>query len=387
MEDFFDDSPVALVCLNARGDITRMNSVARQWLGYGESNVVGKHICGLHADEKQVIDMMTRLGHHTKLDQFELSLRAKDNTLRSFLVSSTPFIKDGIFIHHRLALMDITAHKKDDQDRSRLAAIVESSDDAIIGKTLDGNILSWNKGAEKLYGYRADEVLGKSIRILVPEDRKNEVAGMLLRITRGETLENHETIQLHKDGQRLDVALTVSPIKDAGGTIIGASSIARDVSRRKLQEEMRVREAARQSQLRLSAVEESSTDPIIGINMTGSISRWNSAAEKLYGYRFEEVTGQPLSMLAPEQSDSVKEILDNLNHGTRVEKLHTIHKGKNGRDIYVLVNLSPVKNAFGGGGRLGNNPRCHREEESRRFTTAHGRNRGSLRRCHDQRIA
>jgi PAS domain S-box-containing protein len=119
----------------------------------------------------------------------------------------------------------------------RLAAIVESSDDAIISKDPNGIIATWNGGAEKLFGYEADEVVGKPITILIPPDRQDEEPSILERIRRGEWLEHYETVRQRKDGRRAEISLTVSPIRDAAGTVVGASTIARDITRRKRAEE------------------------------------------------------------------------------------------------------------------------------------------------------
>jgi PAS domain S-box-containing protein len=120
-----------------------------------------------------------------------------------------------------------------DDDRRRLAAIVESSEDAIVGETLDGTIVTWNAGAERLYGYPAAETVGQPISLLQPPDRADEVSDILARLRRGERLEHYETVQVRKDGGRIDVSLTVSPIRDVSGEIIGGSAIARDITRRK----------------------------------------------------------------------------------------------------------------------------------------------------------
>ena len=113
----------------------------------------------------------------------------------------------------------------------QLAAIVASSDDAIIGKTLDGTIVSWNRGAERIYGYTAEEVIGKPISALIPSDRAYEITNILERIRRGERVEHYETERIRKNGQRIAVSVTVSPVKDRAGNIIGASAIARDITR------------------------------------------------------------------------------------------------------------------------------------------------------------
>jgi len=114
-----------------------------------------------------------------------------------------------------------------------LAAIVESSDDAIITKDLDGVITSWNKGAEKIFGYSASEVIGKAVAILIPPERENEEPNILSRLRRGECIDHYETVRRHKDGSFLDISLTVSPVRDADGIVIGASKVARDITQRK----------------------------------------------------------------------------------------------------------------------------------------------------------
>ena len=120
-----------------------------------------------------------------------------------------------------------------DATRQRLAAIVESSDDAILSKDLNGIILSWNSGAQRLFGYTAEEVVGKCVTVLIPEDHLDEEPKILERIRRGERVEPYETVRQRKDGSLVDISLSVSPIKDAFGNVIGASKIARDISQRK----------------------------------------------------------------------------------------------------------------------------------------------------------
>ena len=127
-------------------------------------------------------------------------------------------------------LEDVTDRKQIDELTSRLAAIVQSSKDAIIGKNLDGTITSWNKGAEKIYGYTESEVIGKSISILVPPDIQNELPNLLKKVELGESIESYETVRRRKDGQDIHISLTVSPIHDAEGRIVAAATIARDIT-------------------------------------------------------------------------------------------------------------------------------------------------------------
>ena len=126
-------------------------------------------------------------------------------------------------------------HNLTDRDAQRfLAAVVEFSDDAIITKDLNGIITSWNKGAERLFGYAASEIIGKPVVMLIPPDRENEEPNILARLRQGQRIDHYETIRRRKDGTLLDISLTVSPVKDADGKIIGASKIARDITERKL---------------------------------------------------------------------------------------------------------------------------------------------------------
>jgi PAS domain S-box-containing protein len=168
----------------------------------------------------------------------EVRVRHKDGSWRLVEASGTNLLDEpsvrGIVTNFR----DVTEERKAEETRSLLAAIVEFSDDAIIAETLeDGVITSWNRGAERIYGYSSEEVVGKTISILVPPERHNEVAEILQKVRRGEHVNHYETKQGTKDGKLLDVSLTVSPIKDSAGNIMGTSTIARDITEHKRAEE------------------------------------------------------------------------------------------------------------------------------------------------------
>jgi PAS domain S-box-containing protein len=130
-------------------------------------------------------------------------------------------------------LSDITERKRAEEVRVRLASIVESSEDAIIGMTLEGTVTSWNRAAERTFGYTADEVIGKPIGILIPSDRLEEQAQILEQVKQGAHVNHFETVRRRKDGKELNIALTISPIKDGAGMLIGFSKIARDITEQK----------------------------------------------------------------------------------------------------------------------------------------------------------
>src|ERR1039457_2732487 len=164
----------------------------------------------------------------------EIRNRAKDGSF--YWVDSTIVGLAGADgkLHKYVAIrVDITERKRAEEVRERLAAVVESSDDAIIGKTLDGVITTWNHGAEKVFGYSSSEAVGKPMQMLVPPERANEEPDILARVERGESVEHFETVRVRKDGKGIDVSVTISPIRDSSGAIVGVSKVARDITERK----------------------------------------------------------------------------------------------------------------------------------------------------------
>ena len=162
----------------------------------------------------------------------------QDGTQIPFLAYPTPlFDKAGNLTGVINTLVDITERRLAALDARRLAAIVESSDDAILAKNLDGIIITWNQGAGRLFGYTADEAVGKPVTMLIPEDRYDEEPNILARIRRGERIDHYETIRRRKDGSLVEISLSVSPILSADGRIVGASKIARDITERRRAQE------------------------------------------------------------------------------------------------------------------------------------------------------
>ena len=165
-------------------------------------------------------------------------LIARDGTETPIDDSAAPIRDDNGDVHGVVLIFrSIAERKRTEEAQARLAAIVASSQDAIISKTLDGRIVSWNAGAEQLFGYRAEEVLGQPITLLIPPERHDEERVILDRLRRGERIEHYETVRVTKDGRRIDVSLTISPVRDGAGRIIGASKISRDITARKRAEQ------------------------------------------------------------------------------------------------------------------------------------------------------
>ena len=175
-----------------------------------------------------------------------------------------------------------------------LAAIIQSSEDAIIGKTLTGIVMSWSAGAKRLFGYRAEEMIGQPITRIIPEDRLEEENHILARLRQGERIDHFETMRRRSDGSLVEVSLTVSPIRDASGNLIGASKIARDIS-----EQKKARQGLVDSQARFQGIIDSAMDAIISIDESQRVVLFNAAAERMFGCAATEVLGEPLERFIP----------------------------------------------------------------------------------------
>jgi len=187
-----------------------------------------------------------------------------------------------------------TRLKTAQESESRLAAIVASSDDAIIGKTLDGIITDWNASAERIFGYSADEVIGLSIEILLPPGQEDEAKSILERIKHGERVDHFETRRRCKSGEIIEVSLTVSPVWGVDGVLLGASKIARDVTAAK-----RAQQALAEREAHLQSVLDTVPDAMIVIDTAGIMQSFSTTAERLFGYTAQEAIGQNVSILMP----------------------------------------------------------------------------------------
>ena len=226
-----------------------------------------------------------------------------------------------------------------DSEVQLLAAIVESSEDAIIGKDLNGVVYSWNRAAERLYGYTFEEMLGRTVEVLLPDERRDEDALLLHALHAGAHIDHFEATRRRKNGETIHVSLTISPIRAADGAIVGTSDIARNITNRVELERDRAR---------LAAIVESSQDAIVGKSLTGIVETWNRAAAALYGYSAAEMIGQPMRiLLPPDRSAEEADILDRVGKGERVEHYQTVRQRKDGTPVTVSLTISPVRGSRG----------------------------------------
>ncbi len=237
LTEFFENATEAIHWVGPDGTILRANKAELRMLGYSAEEYIGRNIAEFHVDQDLVQDILARLFKGETLEEYRAQVRSKDGTIRDVVINSSAYFEGGEFVHTRCFTRDITEQLQAEKALRHLAAIVETTDDAVISKDLNGIITSWNPAAERLYGYKAEEVVGKPVAILIPPEWPNEEPKILARIRRGERIDHYETIRVAKDARRLDVSLTVSPIYDATGKIVGASKIARDITEQKRTQE------------------------------------------------------------------------------------------------------------------------------------------------------
>jgi PAS domain S-box-containing protein len=250
-DDYFrkilDDLPAAIYVTDALGRITYFNEAAATLWGHRPA-IGTSEWCGSwklfwpdgralpHGD----CPMAIAIKEKRQVRGMEAIAERPDGTRVPFVPYPTPlFDARGTLIGAVNMLIDITDRKRAEEIRQRLASIVQFSDDAIISKNLNGIIESWNAGAERIFGYTAQEAIGQSVEMLIPPDRLNEEPAIIARIRRGERIDHYETVRRRKDGSFIDISLTVSPIMDTDGRVIGASKIARDITERRKAREQR----------------------------------------------------------------------------------------------------------------------------------------------------
>jgi PAS domain S-box-containing protein len=238
LADFFDTASQGFHWVSRDGTILKANPAQLKLLGYAENEYVGRNVVDFHAEREPGCDILERLRRGDVLEEYPAQMRCKDGSIKDVLINSSLYWKNGRLIHTRCFMRDVTNLKRAEEARAMLAAIVQSSDDAIISKNLDGVITTWNEGAERIYGYRAVEMIGQSILRIVPPDRHEEEAAILARLRRGERIDQFETVRLARDNLPIDVSLTISPVKNSEGEIIGVSKIARDITERKRAQEL-----------------------------------------------------------------------------------------------------------------------------------------------------
>jgi PAS domain S-box-containing protein len=337
-----ESSDDAIISKSLDGTITSWNKAAERLYGWKTGEILGRSVLTivppeLHADEQRILERV-RTGE--RIDHYPTERLAKDGTRIPVSLTISP-IRDasGKIIGASKVARDISGARDAERTKALLAAVVQSSDDAIVSKDLNSIVMSWNPAAERMFGWTAEEMIGRSILTLIPDELKHEEDTILSNIRAGRRMEHYETVRVAKNGRRLHVSLTVSPVRDSTGRIVGASKIARDVTEQ--------READRARGV-LAAIVASSDDAIVSKNLDGIVTSWNGGAQRLFGWSAEEMIGQSiLRVIPPELRHEEDHILASIRAGRRLEHFDTVRLAKDGRRVEVSLTISPVLDGAG----------------------------------------
>jgi PAS domain S-box-containing protein len=280
-----------LVTIDPDGKISDVNAATVRVTGYSREGLIGTDFSKYFTEPEKARAGYEKVFRDGLVTDYELGIRHKDGHVTPVMYNATVYRHEsGNVIGVFAAARDVTERKKAEEEQLRLAAIVEHSEDAIIGKSLDGIILSWNAGAERIYGYSAPEAIGQHISMLVPSHQIDDMGYILGKIRSGEPVLHYETVRRNRESNDLQVSLTVSPIKDVKGNLIGVSTIARDVT-----EQKKAEEAIRRANAYNRSLIEASLDPLVTINPDGKISDVNAATVRVTGYSREGLIGTDFS--------------------------------------------------------------------------------------------
>jgi len=274
--------PVILFALDADGVFTLSDGVGLASLGVAPGQVVGRAYRDIHAAQPEIVE---HLGRALAGEEVAFLNRVEGRTLDA---RATPLRDAQGRVTGVIGVsVDVTDRVRAEEAHARLAALVEASDDAIIGKALNGAIVTWNGGAARLYGYTAAEAVGRSVDMLIPPDHPDEGATLLAAVARGEGIPQYETECMRKDGARVPVSVTISPIRDRAGLVTGAAVVARDITAR-----VQVEEALRRSEARFRALSEHASDLVRIVDGAGIIRYASPSHRRLLGYAPADLVGR-----------------------------------------------------------------------------------------------
>jgi PAS domain S-box-containing protein len=331
-----------IVITGASGKIEYVNPAFTAMTGYASEEAVGQYPRILKSD-RQPAAFYEELWSTIRSGRFwhgDLINRRKDGTFYNEEMRITPVEdSDGKIVGYIAIKHDVTARRAAEKTQGFLAAIVESTDDAIFACTPEGVILTWNRGAKAILGYSAGEAIGKHLSLVLAPERLPFLAHFIERILHGHAIPRYESVCLHQDGRRIHLSVTWSPIRNSAGEVAAFSIILSDISERR---------EAEQSRALLAAIVESSDDAIVAAKLDGSIVSWNRGAERLFGYSPKEIIGRNLAALgAPVCCDELRRCIVAIQNGSSVSPFETVSLRNDDRRIDVSLALSPIRNPAG----------------------------------------
>jgi PAS domain S-box-containing protein len=353
----------AVITTDAAGCVIAMNAVAEAVTGWNQIDAAGRSLdLVFRIVNEQTRETVENPATRAMRDGITVGLSnhtvliAKDGSERPIDDSAAPIKDDeGRLLGCVLVFRDITARRRLERENAEraaaahfLASLVRSSEDAIISKSLDGTIRSWNSAAERLFGYTADEAIGQSITMLIPSDRVAEEGRIMARIVAGERVSHYDTVRLLKNGETLDVSLTISPITDDAGNILGASKIVRDISEAK-KAQRQLWESRELLRVTLGSI----GDAVLTTDTDGCLTYLNAVAESVTGWTQQDAVGRQLDSVFRIVNEQTRHPVENpatraLREGVIVGLAnHTVLITKNGNERPIDDSAAPIKDAQG----------------------------------------
>ncbi|MFD2581949.1 PAS domain S-box protein [Pedobacter vanadiisoli] len=341
-KSIFDGMEDAVICHDLDFSITHWNPAAEILFGYNSIEADGASMniimdAGYFEEQHQMINEILK---GVKIDNFHSVRKTRTGKDIHVAITISPISdEDGNIAGASQIIRDISREIIAEQQQATLAAIIEGSDDAIISTTVGGIITSWNKGAQAIFGYAPSEVIGRHMALLLPADRRHEEDMINSKVSRDNKTEHFQTVHIAKNGALIPVSLTVSPVRNKNGDVIGTSKIARNITAQKLADEKRAT---------LAAIVESSDDAIISKTLEGIIITWNKAAEHIFGYTENEAVGCHISILIPNNRlDEEDRIISSIRSGKKIDHYQTIRIRKDGKEIPIALTVSPILSSDG----------------------------------------
>ena len=331
----------AVACIDLGGAVLSWNRGAAAIFGYTAEEMLGQLIASLAppdcAPEEEAILEKVRTGQ--RVQNLETVRIRKTGVHIDVALTVSPVRQGNRLVGASYVARDISERKRLEAANAQLIAVIESSEDAIISTDFEGRIRTWNASAERVFGFPSKDAIGRNIRWLSPEERLAEETAILETARKGERIDRFETVRTRQGGTPIPVSLTIVPVRNRQGGLLGALYIAREIT------EKRRLEAAN---AQLAAIVQSSEDAIVSKDLTGIIQTWNAGAERVYGWSAADAIGRNIAfLLPPGRENEEQEILATLRRGGRVEHFETTRLRNDGRIIDVSLGISPIRDSSG----------------------------------------